>query len=590
MEARNRNLQSWYEKIKSGELTLPRFQRFESWDPHRIGSLIKMVVHNLPLGITLILEVGDQEKFISRNLNTAPSNGSRVYEHLLDGQQRLTALWRAFHNNYEKETYFIYINDFDRYEYDEEREDMSVFCRGRYIKKRGEKYPLWCDNPAQCLERGFIPTHLLKPEDNQNEIDEWIDKATQSLEPESGKEELKGFFDFCKKVSDKIKDLRSCVANYNLPYLSLPSHTDKSVALDVFINMNTNSKPLSTYDIIVAEIESLMDKSLHDLLDALEEKDPNLTKYSDLSDMMLNTSALLQEKLPNQRGAWDMDKRLMVSNWKKMERGMRRMAEFIKNEGIYDRQRLPTNAVLAVIAALYSYIPDSGDKLGKDELLLKKYLWHAFFTARYENSAATHAFSDFVTLRKVIQGEIQEEAIPIFKEHSLIELEELLTAEWPKRATIHGRAILAVMCRLGSLDFSTGERLNSDNVENRHYHHIFPDALLKEADINSLLALNCTLISDKTNMSIGSKEPLSYMKDRYKWTTEEIVYERLQSHLIPIPELANGGYHGLSEGDKKEKLKNDFTAFIHRRGELAIKAIHLLTKGRQLSVAELYQN
>ena len=590
MEARNRNLQAWYSKIKSGELKLPRFQRFESWDRRRISSLIQTVTHNLPLGITLVLEVGDQEKFISRNLKTAPLDGQRVNEHLLDGQQRLTALWRAFHNNYETETYFIYIKNFDNYEYDEERENMVVFSHGRYFKKNGEKYPLWCDTPALCLERGFIPTHLLKPEDNQNEIDDWIKKAIQGMEPEGGKEELKAFYNFEKKVSDKIKDLRSIVANYNLPYLSLPSQTDKSVALEVFINMNTNSKPLSTYDIIVAEIESLMGKSLHDLLDALEEKDPNLTKYSDLSDMMLNTSALLQEKLPNQRGAWDMDKRLMVSNWKKMERGMRRMAEFIKNEGIYDKQRLPTNAVLAVIAALYSYIPDFGDKLGKDELLLKKYLWRAFFTDRYENSAATHAFADFVAIRKVIQSEIQEEAIPIFKEHSLIELEELLTTEWPKRATIHGRAILSVMCRLGSFDFSTGVRLNPDNIENRHYHHIFPDALLKEADINSFLALNCTLISDKTNVSIGSKEPLSYMKDRYKWTTEEIVCERLQSHLIPIPELENGGYDGLSEGDKKEKLKSDFTAFIQRRGELLIKAIHLLTQGRQLSIAELYHN
>ena len=48
------------------------------------------------------------------------------------------------------------------------------------------------------------------------------------------------------------------MANYNLPYLSLPSQTDKSVALNVFVNMNTNSKPLSTYDIIVAEVENVM--------------------------------------------------------------------------------------------------------------------------------------------------------------------------------------------------------------------------------------------------------------------------------------------------------------------------------------------
>ena len=95
--------------------------------------------------------------------------------------------------------------------------------------------------------------------------------------------------------------------------------------------------------------------------------------------------------------------------------------------------------------------------------------------------------------------------VPIFKEHTLEESEELLTAEWPKRATIRGRAVLAVACRLGALDFSTGERMDTGNIEQRHYHHVYPDASLKEAEINSFLALNCALISDKTNIPLAVK-------------------------------------------------------------------------------------
>ena len=99
MEARNRKLSDWYGKVQRAEIKLPRFQRFEAWDRNRICSLVETVVNNLPLGITLILEVGDKEKFISRYLSTAPEIDARVYEHLLDGQQRLTALWRVFQNN-----------------------------------------------------------------------------------------------------------------------------------------------------------------------------------------------------------------------------------------------------------------------------------------------------------------------------------------------------------------------------------------------------------------------------------------------------------------------------------------------------------
>lgn len=594
MEARNRKLEEWYGKIKHGEIKLPRFQRFEAWDRQRISSLLATVIHNLPLGITLVLEVGEQEKFVSRHLETAPSVGSRAYEHLLDGQQRLTALWRTFHNNYDRETYFIYLEEFDNYEYDEQRDDLTIYCRGRYTKKNGEKYPLWCEDPAKCLHRGFIPTHLLRPEDIQNEIDGWIEDATAQLKPKDDIKKLELFLERKKRVSDRIKDLRAIVANYNLPYLSLPAYTDKTVALNVFINMNTNSKPLSTYDIIVAEVENVMGQSLHDLLDDMAQQDPNVARYEELSNMVLTTAALLQNQLPNQRGAWEMDKQLIVHNWNVMTRGLTQMAEFLRNEGVYDHQRLPTNAVLAVIAALYRDIPEAGDPRGQAELLLKRYLWYSFFTDRYENSAATRAFADFLALRKIISGAKKGNGepftiddVPVFAEHSLVEPEELLTAEWPKRATIRGRAILSVTCRMGALDFSTGQKIDVGNINQRHYHHVFPDALLKEANIDGFTALNCALISDKTNISIGRKEPLQYMKDRYQWSSEKIVRERLQSHLIPVAELANGGYENLSEQAKKDKLRKDFDAFVQKRAQVVMTAAELLAAGRQLSAGEI---
>ena len=51
----------------------------------------------------------------------------------------------------------------------------------------------------------------------------------------------------------------------NLPYLSLPVSTSADVALQVFVNMNTNSKPLSMFDLTVAKVESVAKASLHAL-------------------------------------------------------------------------------------------------------------------------------------------------------------------------------------------------------------------------------------------------------------------------------------------------------------------------------------
>ena len=58
-------------------------------------------------------------------------------------------------------------------------------------------------------------------------------------------EKLESYTALKDKLKQEINTLRERVTHFNLPYLSLPSNTPKDVALQVFINMNTNSKPLS---------------------------------------------------------------------------------------------------------------------------------------------------------------------------------------------------------------------------------------------------------------------------------------------------------------------------------------------------------
>ena len=89
--AQDRQVSIWFQKIQSGEIKLPRFQRHQAWDKSRVCSLLDTVTKNLPLGVTLLLDV-DKEQFVSRYLVSAPETQGRVTEHLLDGQQRLITL------------------------------------------------------------------------------------------------------------------------------------------------------------------------------------------------------------------------------------------------------------------------------------------------------------------------------------------------------------------------------------------------------------------------------------------------------------------------------------------------------------------
>ena len=95
MHAHDRFLPEWFNRIRSRQITLPRFQRFVVWGHGEVAGLLTTVLRGLPSGAALILEVGDEEKFISRIMVDAPSQ-EKVTEQPLDGQQRLTALWRSF--------------------------------------------------------------------------------------------------------------------------------------------------------------------------------------------------------------------------------------------------------------------------------------------------------------------------------------------------------------------------------------------------------------------------------------------------------------------------------------------------------------
>lgn len=148
---------------------------------------------------------------------------------------------------------------------------------------------------------------------------------------------------------------------------------------------------------------------------------------------------------------------------------------------------------------------------------------------------------------------------------------------------------MAVFSKLGAQDFADGSQLNRQQLIDgrRHYHHVFPDALLKDVGAESYFALNCALITDKTNLNISNKDPMNYLKDRYNWTSEDIVNTRLQSHLIPLEELKCGDYEGLSGEDKVIKVTQDFAQFIAKRAAYVAKAVEILAQGRDIIASEI---
>lgn len=533
INAQNRLLPDWFTRIRTRQTVLPRFQRFEAWSHSTVTQLFNTILQGLPVGAVLVLEIGNEEPFISRTIVGAPETGERVTEHLLDGQQRLTGLWRALHNNYDDRTYFIYLNT-------DEETGMPFYVDsiGRWKKQGDKEYrPFWANKPVEQWKRRMIPLDLFAPGDGAHEgYKAWAREAI----PDADERE---------DVSETRSKIRQMFATFNLPFLSLPVTTSKETALDVFIKMNTSAAPLKTYDIVVAQVEAGLGRSLHDLVASVKTECPNIAAYYEPEDLTLYASALLQGKPPTNKTYLEKEfGQNLLENWEALISGIKRTETFLEEERVFDATRLPTDIVVPVLTALWAKTPDGLDAEGRARTVFRKYIWLAFFSNRYEKSTNSRALSDYLEIRALLAG--KSEATPLVFDqqlHPLPQEAELLVAGWPKSKDRLARAILALALREGGHDLADGSTVSRLNLPRREYHHIFPDAHLKRlgrASAEIFRSLNCALITWKTNRNISDKEPEHYITERLDGTgvDEGEVRQRIAKHIVPYDEMVSGDY------------------------------------------------
>lgn len=549
INAQNRPLPDWFTRIRTRQTVLPRFQRFEAWSHSNVTQLFNTILQGLPIGALLILEIGNDEPFISRPIVGAPQDGERITEHLLDGQQRLTALWRALHNNYENRTYFLFLKN-------DEETGMPYFVDsiGRW-KNDGDKEPrpFWANKPAEQWKRRMIPLDLFAPGDEANaNYKLWAKEAI--TDPDEREE-----------ISDIRSEIRQKLATFNLPYLSLPVTTSPNVALDVFIKMNTSAAPLKTFDIVVAQVEAGLGESLHDLVAAVKKDCPNIATYYDPEELTLYASALLQKRSPTNQTYLEKDfGRNLLGHWDELIHGIKRVETFLEEEKIFDSARLPTDIVVPVLTALWAKAPVGLDAEGRARVIFRQYMWRAFFSNRYEKSTNSRALNDYNEIKALLaDSAAATPAILDTQQHPLPEHDELISAGWPTKKERLARAILALALREGGYDLADGSTVSRSNLKKREYHHLFPVAHLTDLSFKSdeiFRSLNCALITWKTNRNISAKNPERYLAERLDGTgvEEKEVRARLASHIIPYEHMVAGNY-------------NDF---LKERADMVYKKMH----------------
>lgn len=554
--AENRPIEIWFEKINQGEIALPRFQRSDVWDRNQIKAVLENILRNppLPIGTFLILDVSKKTLFVPRAISTAKLTKNKASKNLLDGQQRMTAIWRSLKDNYENFTFFVSLKSIDSIE-----DCPKVECHR--CKREGDKIitPKWVNSPAGCLKRNLIPVKILIPNLDGEELrNNWISEACEDHEVAS-------------KLRKRIGELCGRVRRYNIPYLNLPNSIDRSTAIDVFVKMNTQGTRLSELDVATALVEDFNRESLPDMIKQLISDVPAIEYYGDARKIAFNVGALLSNKTPTRKTYTDLDFITDLNdNWKTVVCGIKRGTEFLQSEMILKKELLPTGVIVYLASALWAKVKGVQQE-GHARNIIRKAIWRSCCTDRYSSSANSRALPDYNAIFDIIHNQESDKKPDLFNDerHPLPSLEALLRSPWPNNERLP-RAILVVSLYRGGRDFASDAPLTSENFGARHNHHIFPKSYaIKNYDISEVdSAVNCARIDWQTNLNISAKPPQEYILEhaRYFGISENMVRSRLKSHMIPYEAL----------------IRNDFEAFRHERAKLIFDAMSKLANGHDI--------
>ena len=568
----------WLTKIRNGTISLPRFQRGITWKDSHMIDLLTALLQRRPVGVLLILELDPRNEapFNPHRLRNAPPlELDSCTELVLDGQQRLTALWRVLTNVFysdnppagSKRSFFAKIkNNGAELEFDE------VLC----IRSTASSGRETLEKPEVAWEKKLIPIHLLGEESTTsvNDIEDWCDTATRQDARAS------------RKLERKLKKLSISLMSRDISYYALPSDTSRETAINVFIKSNESSVKISRFDIAVATIEREKQKPLRELIENIELSTDRLARFfgddedarvSTIGELVLKISCLIADCAPTDK-YYISEKVIGVvtSKWDDIVRGLNWTLKFFEEEKIWDAKRLPSVVPLRVIPALYQKRPDDNepDAQGSFDSKVRRYLWLSFVTSRYDHNANTRLYHDY--------DKFADDSSPIFKNQDypipsldvLINLDNPLSP--PTRKNSLSRAILAVTLRGGAKDLASDVRIRKSNIRNRQYHHLFPKKLLenesrKPGEINHVL--NYALISNITNNLLQAKPPIEYLKKRLRLDIGmNKIRNRVESHLIPFDQLnVESGTDGKYE------------SFLRARGEKIIEAIKALCDGEDWS-------
>ena len=542
--------------VSNGKEQLPEFQRGWTWDDDRIRGIIASLSQGYPMGAIMRLEYGNESvRFKYRTIEGVSATGVTPEFLILDGQQRLTSMFRATCCKEPVETKtdkgkeikrFYYLDIKKCLDENEDRFDAVIAVPSdRKIKTNFDRdIVLDLSTREFEYEQEMFPINIIF---DSNAREDWADG-------------YKEYHDYDKSFMEKYKQFRTqvidTIVGYKLPVITLGKETPREAVCKVFENVNTGGVPLTVFELVTAtfatydfdlrkdwiecrdKIRGKGETLNTDVMEGVDETSflTAITLYTTyLSDKM--TTCKKKDVLSLNFDDYKKNRDILLEGYKMARKFLFQQYVFRKRDLPYTTQLIPLSAICAVIGTTTFNLPST-------QKILAKWFWCGILGEMYGGANETRYATDIEDVVAEIQGnESQNRTINA----AYLSATRLLSLQTRNSAAYKG--IMALVYREQCRDFMQGTTMDivKSMDESPDIHHIFPEAYCKKMRFdknkwNSIV--NKTPLLPASNRQIGGDAPSVYSKNIMKKAeiNEADLRMRVESHLINYDYLVSDDF------------------------------------------------
>ncbi len=437
------SLNTLISRLREGRYVIPDFQRDFEWKPWDIRDLIRSIFLDYYIG-SLLLWKGKSSNFDALSCEhvygfnnkkfAAYDNAGKPEYIVLDGQQRLTALYYAFFSpdiplpsRSNRATYFVRVNQFMAEQYDQAF-DYEWHTR---------KFSKTLIDPKLQYQHHIFPLSILSA--GGRAALKWVTgyeeywKTQAVLVEEKGQEKdvkLTRTHEENAKVFDSF--LENLTDQFQVSYIELDEDIGIDKVCDIFTQINSKGVQLDVFDLINALLKPKGVQLKHMWREASSRLD--FVGSSKMNVYVLQVMSILRQAycspkylyflLPGQKKpVRDPDgtrrEEILIENtqeftsyWDQVVNALEKAIDMLRHPqefGVIAARYTPYVSILPAFAAMQVYVRTCpADIRLKAQRKIRLWYWSSVFLKRYSGSVESTSARDFLCMKRWIENDSAE--------------------------------------------------------------------------------------------------------------------------------------------------------------------------------------